>query len=118
MYRDYSDYLASYSEDVKKIPNLRKKSLEEFLWENYRDKVEYYLMEEYCLEPFHEIIYSDVSETDMESEELTESEKKAHDIHDQVGDIIESGFKNKISIQRVARKVFSLFKELGKTKEC
>lgn len=111
MYRNYQEYL-TFFEDVlaKNVPPgvfLKKQTLEQFLWENYRDKIEWYLMEEWDTNSFTEIFYGNCYLSDVEeSDELTPEEIRAEELHGGVHDIIEDGFEKGLSIPQTAKKVF------------
>lgn len=111
MYRNYEEYLINFEEMVANAPKnikLRKLDREEFEYENYRDKVEWYLMEEWNAPYFHDIFYTNC---DLESEELTPEEKRSDKMHYKVLDIIEYHYDNNMSVNQAAAKVYRYLKK-------
>lgn len=110
MYRNYEEYLTFFQEVLaKNIPagvTLKKKTIEEFLVENYRDKIEWYLMAEWETPPFHEIFYANIDLSQVEeNDEMTNEEIRADEVHNKVHDIIENGRNKGLSIPQTAKKV-------------
>lgn len=110
MYRNYEEYLTHFQEFLSKNApagaRLKKKTIEEFLADNYRDKIEWYLMEEWETPPFHDIFYGDIDFSNVEeNDEMTEEEILADEINDKVYDIIENGREKGLSIPQTAKKV-------------
>lgn len=116
MYRDYETYLKEFAEIIAKNPGMEEKmkprSKEQFLWENYRDKVEWYLVEEWGTKHFHDIFYENVDwQASMESEELTEDEERGCDLQDATNEIIHNCYENKECIQKAATLVLDYLKK-------
>jgi len=110
MYRDYQHYEQAFERMTEQAPEgviLRKLSWEEFHEENYKDKVEFYLMEEWCLPPFHEIFFSG---EDHESEERTPADDRGEMLHGGVHDILDHGYENKWNVVQTAAKILEFLK--------
>ena len=117
MYRNYEEYERFIEESKEKFPSaagkIKKKSYEEFLRENYRDKIEFYLMAEWSVGPFHEIFYGEI---DLESQEMTDEEIRADQIHNGVHDIIDQCYLNGESVNNAAVLVLDFLKNEGAVK--
>lgn len=106
MYRNYAEYEKHFDDMQKNGPQavrgkLKKKTPEQFEVENYRDKVEFYLAEEWDTGWFHDIF---CTEENM-SDEMTPEEKRLLELYEKVYDIIFSGLERNDCIPNVARKV-------------
>jgi len=106
MYRNYEEYERFYDEMVEKngLDPSKKRTVEQFQRENYRDKVEWYLMEEWSTMAFHDIFFSDCYED--ESDEMTPEEIRGEELHGAVYDIIEHGQDKGMSVNQTARLVY------------
>ena len=109
MYRNYEEYERSYEEMMRSNhldkSKFRKRTQEEFYRDNYRDRVEWYLMEEWGTEAFHNIFFADC-DYENESEEITPEEERAEELHHCVYDIIEESQDKGMSINQTAGKVY------------
>lgn len=118
MYRNYEEYEKALGEMIAKAPagvRFKKKTREEFAKENYRDKVEWYLMNEWCTETFLDIIYRDVEYVeDDESDEMTPEEEVADEMHNHIFDIIDCGLLRRESVNETARVVYGYLKREGR----
>lgn len=107
MYRNYEEYEKCFEEMQKKAPksiNLRKQTPEEFASENYRDKIEWYLVEEWNTDFFHNIFFGNCPEN--YSDEITPEEQRADELHGRVCDIIWEGWEKGWDVPKTARAVF------------
>jgi hypothetical protein len=112
MYKNYEEYEFYFEEMLKSAPKnikFKKLSLEEFLSTNYKDKVEWYLCEEWNLDPFHEIFFS---HSDMESETMSPEEILYEKLYHSCTNIIENGRINKVSVNQTALEVLNFLKEI------
>lgn len=109
MYRNYEEYQKIMGEMIRQNNmegKIKLRTLEEFLRDNYRDKVEWYLMEEWGTEPFHEIFYAGCEPPEDESDEISPEEERADELHGVVYEIIMGGMKLGMSVNQTARKVY------------
>lgn len=109
MFRDYAEYERYFEKMMEQAPEsikpkLKKKSPAEFERENYYDKVEWYLVEEWGTDSFIDIFYGKCEENDSEVE--TPEEKRARELHEGVHDIVWDGWEVNAAIPLVARAVF------------
>lgn len=118
MYRNYEEYEKAFVEMIAKVPagiRLKKKTREEFARDNYRDKVEWYLMAEWCTDSFMDIIYRDVEYVEGdESDEMTPEEKVADELHTHIFDMIDCGLLRRESVNETARVVYGYLKREGR----
>jgi hypothetical protein len=115
MYRNYEEYevaLEKLLENAPKNVKIEKKTKEQFEHDNYRDKVEWYLMEEWNTKPLHEIFFGHiVNDDDDDSDEFTPEEYRAEELHGGVHDILDSCFEKGCGISQAAGKVFKYLKK-------
>lgn len=109
MFKSYSEYEEWYNETKKRFPKIRKKTVLEVVFENYRDLVEYYLVSEYCTLPFSEVFYGDVS--NFQSEIMTPAETRGFMIQDQTDEMIRLGFEGLVSVPETAANVYDYWKQ-------
>jgi hypothetical protein len=112
MYRNYEEYESALDKLQENAPanvKIKKKTRQEFDYENYRDKIEWYLMEEWGTEPFHEIFFGHL--TDIESDEPTPEDFRAEELHGCVYDIIDSCYEKKFSVNQAASKIYLYLKK-------
>jgi hypothetical protein len=113
MYRNYNEYLIEHEKMVANAPEgmkIHKKSEEQFDHDNYRDKVEWYLMEEWNTDAFHNIFFAGC-DMDDDSEEPTPEEERAYDLHHRVHNIIDKCYTKKMSVNQAASKVYNYLKK-------
>lgn len=114
MYRNYDEYLAELEKMRRNAPNgmtFRKKTKDEFHRENYKDKVEWYLMEEWDTGYFHEIFFPEASETEESTPEEIDQEQRGYDLHNGVHNIIEKCYRKGMSVNQAAAKVYRYLKK-------
>ena len=109
MIKSYGEYEEWYNEAKKRFPKIRKKTVLEVVFENYRDLVEYYLVSEYCTLPFSEVFYGDVS-SNFQSEVMTPAETRGYIIQEQTDSMIKLGFEGLVSVPETAANVYSYWK--------
>ena len=118
MYRNYEEYEKAFEVMVKRAApagiNIVKKSLEEFLVDNYRDKIEWYLTQEWGTETFPEIFYRDCEcDLDEDCDEISEEEMRGDDLHSGVWEIVNDGYERGMSVNQTAFAVYEYLKNEG-----
>lgn len=115
MYRNYQEYEKDFAERivpfisaVGKAP--RKKSVEEFNRENYRDKVEWYLCAEWSVESLADVFYGDCDLED-DSDYMTPEEERGDELHSGVYEIVENGYNNGECVNQTAYAVYEYLKK-------
>ena len=110
MFKDYQDYLNFHNNDLLPFSEkhnivIRKKTLEQFLIENYKDSVEHYLMTQYKTDAFHDLFFG---KGDMDSDELTREEILYEQMYNVVCNLIEVCRVSGFDINRTSRLVFDI----------
>lgn len=114
----YEEYKAMFEKEIKPLfPKAKLKSLEEFLWDEYRDNVCFYLCSEWTGQDISSILYSDLTDEDYNSEEITEAEEKAYDLQDQVEQIMLDSYEEGENVQNCAYLVYEFLKKNELIKE-
>ena len=117
MFKSYGEYEEWYNEAKKRFPKIRKQTMLEVEFENYRFLVEYYLISEYCTLHFSEMFYGDVSMNDFQSEVMTPAETKGYMIQEHTDNMIKIGFEGKISVPETAANVYKYWKQVKAIKK-
>jgi hypothetical protein len=113
MYRNYEEYQKDFNERIapeaeKHNIKCKLQSKEKFEEENYRDKVEFYLTEEWGTPELHDIFYKDC-DFSSDSEEETPEEKRGDELHEKYYDIVSEGYSKGYSVNQTARKAYEYF---------
>ena len=93
----------------------RKESMkkhENKVWNDYRDKVEWYFSQEWSERPYFEILYGDLKEPISD-----EVSKKNVLIHEKAEDIIWDSWNAGSNVQSAAYFLWMFFKKVGKIEE-
>jgi len=115
MYRDYDEYLHFYNTVLvpfgeKNGVMVRKKDLQEFLKENYKDRIECYLIDEHDIDAFQDLFFG---KGDEDSEEMTPEEVRFDKMYCTVCDIIDDCREAGLSIPQAAGLIFEYLIVLG-----
>ena len=117
MYRNYEEYEKAFEIMIERAPagiKIVKKSQEEFLVDNYRDKIEWYLMEEWETATFPEIFYRDCDyDLDEDSDELSPEEMRGDELNSGVWEIVNNGYERGMSVNQTAFLVYEYLKNEG-----
>ena len=110
MFKDYQDYLNFHNNELLPISQktnvvVRKKTLEQFLIDNYKDRVEHYLMTQYKTDAFHDLFFG---KGDMDSDELTSEEIRYERLYNVICNLIEVCRISGFDINRTSRLVFDI----------
>jgi len=110
MFKDYQDYLNFHNNELLPFSEkhnvvIRKKTLEQFLIENYKDRVEHCLMEQYKIDAFHDLFFG---KGDMDSDELTREEILYERLYNVVCRTIEVCREFGFDIDRTSRLIFDI----------
>jgi hypothetical protein len=119
MYRNYQDYCEDFEKMSQEAPEcirvrLKKKDLETFLYFNYQERVEEYLVEEWNLDSFANLAYGNDYSEEIDADDPRFWEKrdeKGDFLYESILDIVDFGRDNKISIPEVAAQVLLFLKK-------
>lgn len=108
MYRDYEEYLHFYNTVLvpfseKNGVMVKKKDLQEFLKENYKDRIECYLIDEHDIDAFHDLFFG---KGDMESEQMTPEEVRFDNMYITMCDIIDDCREAGLDVPQAAGLIF------------
>jgi len=88
------------------------KKQENKVWNDYRDKVEWYFSQEWSEKPYFEILYGDLKNPISDEES-----KKNVLIHEKAEDIIWDSWNAGSNVQSAAYFLWMFFKKVGKLEE-
>jgi len=110
MFKSYQDYLYFFNNELLLFSEkhdivVREKTLQQFLIDNYKDRVEHCLMTQYKTDAFHDLFFG---KGDMDSDELTREEILYEQMYNVVCRTIEVCRQFGFDIDRTSRLIFDI----------